>query len=148
MEMMIKRKQSTTNLGIKSLDKNERWYTAIIMRQSKRTGGGGLGEKGVGGVREEREERGGGGSSKKSGKKGEAGKIAANYATMLKISQTTRAKSRLKGGSQWKSLGRWEFEVREWGGLDRLSAPHPAPPPPPPSQTIDCAQSLSSKHKM
>ena len=70
------------------------------MRQSKRTGGGGLGEKGVGGVREEREERGGGGSSKKSGKKGEAGKIAANYATMLKISQTTRAKSRLKGGSQ------------------------------------------------
>ena len=38
------------------------------MRQSKRTGGGGLGEKGVGGVREEGEESAGGGSSKKSGK--------------------------------------------------------------------------------
>ena len=38
------------------------------MRQSKRTGGGGPGEKGVGGVREEGEERAGDGSSKKSGK--------------------------------------------------------------------------------
>ena len=38
------------------------------MRQSKRTGGGVPGEKGVGGVREEGEERAGGGSSKKSGK--------------------------------------------------------------------------------
>ena len=38
------------------------------MRQSKRTGGGGPGEKRVGGVRVEREERAGGGSSKKSGK--------------------------------------------------------------------------------
>ena len=38
------------------------------MRHSKRTGGGGPDEKGVGGVREEGEERAGGWSSKKSGK--------------------------------------------------------------------------------
>ena len=38
------------------------------MRQSKRTGGGGPVEKGVGGVREEGKERAGGRSSKKSGK--------------------------------------------------------------------------------
>ena len=66
--MMIKRKQSTTSLGLKSLDKNEKLYIAIIMRQSKRTGGGCPGEKGVEGVREEGEERARGGSSKKSGK--------------------------------------------------------------------------------
>ena len=54
-------------------------------------------ETGVGGVREEGQERAGGWSSKKSGKQGEAGEIAANYATIRKISQTTRAKSRLKG---------------------------------------------------
>ena len=65
---MIKRKKSTTNLVLKSLDKNEKLYTAIIMRQSTRTGVGGPGEKGLGGVREEGEERAGGGSSKKSGK--------------------------------------------------------------------------------
>ena len=71
----------------------------------------------------ERRKRKGGevGVLKRVGNRGKQGKIAANYGTMLKISQTTRAKSRLKGGSQGKSLGRSEFEVREWGGLDPLS---------------------------
>ena len=65
----------------------------------------------MGGVREEGEERAGGGSFKKSGKL--RGVMGRNYATILNISQTTRAKSRLKGGSQGKSLGRREFKARE-----------------------------------
>ena len=45
------------------------------MRQSKRTGGGGLGEKGVGGVREEGEETGEEvGVLKRVGKEGKRGK--------------------------------------------------------------------------
>ena len=51
----------------------------------------------MGGVREEEEVRAGGGSSKKSGKwGGEQGGVGRNYATILNISQTTRAKSRLR----------------------------------------------------
>ena len=70
------------------------------MRQSKRTGGGGLGEKGVGGVRKEGEETGEEvGVLKrvgKGGRGGNSGKLRNN----AQVSQTTRAKSRLKGGSQ------------------------------------------------
>ena len=44
------------------------------MRQSKRTVGGGPGEKGVGAVREEGEERAGGGVLKRVGKGGKRGK--------------------------------------------------------------------------
>ena len=58
----------------------------------------------MGGVREEGEEKAGGGSSKNSGKL-RGGEIGRNYATILNISQTTRAKSRLKGGSQKKKSG-------------------------------------------
>lgn len=60
---------------------------------------------------------------KREGNRGKQGEIRGNYATILKISQTTRAKSRLKGGSQGKNLRRREFKVREWGGLDPLSPP-------------------------
>lgn len=69
----------------------------------------------MGGVREEGEERAGGGSSKKSGKlRGvKRGEIGRNYATILNISQTTRAKSKFKGGSQGKSVGRREFKARK-----------------------------------
>ena len=110
------------------------------MRQSKRTGGGGLGEKGVGGVREEGEERGRGWSSKKSGKRGEEGEIAANYATMLKFRKL-----------QGQNLdSREEANENSWGGgnLRYGSGEVWIACPPPPSQTIHCAQSLSSKHKM
>ena len=44
------------------------------MRHSKRTGGGGPDEKGVGGVREEGEERAGGGVLKRVGNRGKQGK--------------------------------------------------------------------------
>ena len=47
------------------------------------------------------------------GQRRKQGEIAGNYAAKLDISQTTRAKWRLKGGSQGRSLGRWEFKVRE-----------------------------------
>ena len=48
---------------------------------------------------------------KRVGNRGKQGEH--DYATILKISQTTRAKSRLRGGSQGKNLVRREFKVRE-----------------------------------
>ena len=54
---------------------------------------------------------------------------------ILDISQTTRAKSRLKGGSQEKSLGRRELKV----GSGRFGSSVVWIPPPPPLPLCDYA---------
>ena len=92
------------------------WLSGLLdffqfrLAKSNRSGGGGPGDKRVAGVREEGEESAGGGSSKKSGKQGgKQGGVGRNYATILNISQTTRAKSRLRQEAKKKVWGRGKF---------------------------------------
>ena len=112
--LLMKYDQFRTN----KLNMNDKWYTAMVMRPVRLfssqigQGVGARANKGWEGY--ERRERKGRevGALKRVGNWGGRGEIGRNYATILNISQTTRAKSRLKEGSQGKSLGRREFKAR------------------------------------
>ena len=101
------------------LNMNDKWYTEMVMRPVRLfssqigQGVGARANKGWEGY-ERREKKGREvGALKRVGNWGGRGEIGRNYATILNISQTTRATSRLKEGSPGKSLGRQDFKARK-----------------------------------